>query len=109
MAMYEITNEPAPLDFECTMVSNMVERTIRNAKNLITLRMGDVPYDRQRGLNPAIFDLPYDEAEAVIVQELDRCLLWEPDAEVVNGWLEIMEDGETVVHCVIEIAFEDAE
>ena len=109
MAMYEVTSEQAPLDFECTMVSNMTERTIRNAKNLITLRMGEVPYDRQRGLNPAIFDLPYDDAEALIVQELDRCMLWELDAEVVEGWIEIRPDGESVVHCVIEISFEDEE
>ena len=109
MAMYEVTSEQAPLDFECTMVSNMTERTIRNAKNLITLRMGEIPYDRQRGLNPAIFDLPYDDAEALIVQELDRCMLWEPDAEVVEGWIELDDDGEAIVHCVIEIAFEDAQ
>ncbi len=108
MAMYEITSAPAPLDFECTMVSSMTERTIRNAKNLITLRMGEIPYDRQRGLNPAIFDLPYNKAEAAIVQELDRCMLWEPDAEVVEGWIELNEDGESIVHCVIQIAFEDA-
>lgn len=102
MAMYEITSEPAPLDFECTTAEEIVMRTIRNAKNLIMLRMGEVPYDRRRGLNPIIFDLPYDEAEALIVQELDRCLQWEPDAEVVEGWLEIR-NGETIVHCVIEI------
>lgn len=108
MAMYEVTSEPAPLDFECTTAGDVVQRTIRNAKNLIMLRMGEIPYDRQRGLDPIIFDLPYDEAEAMIVQELDRCMLWEPDAEVVEGWLELKDDGETVVHCVIEIAFEDA-
>lgn len=108
MAMYEITSEPGPLDFECTTANDIVQRTIRNAKNLITLRMGEIPYDRQRGLNPAIFDLPYDEAEAIIVQELDRCMLWEPDAEVIEGWIELDDDGEAIVHCVIEIEFEDA-
>ena len=104
MAMYEVNSEQVPLDFECTTANDIVGRTIRNAKNLIMLRMGEIPYDRQRGLNPAVFDLPYDEAEALIVQELDRVMLWEPDAEVVNGWLEIV-DGETIVHCVIEITF----
>lgn len=108
MAMYEITSEPGPLDFECTTASDIVQRTIRNAKNLIMLRMGEIPYDRQRGLNPAIFDLPYDEAEALIVQELDRVMLWEPDAEVVEGWIALDDDGEAIIHCVIEIAFEDA-
>jgi len=108
MAMYEITSEPSELDIECTQANDMVQRTIRNAKNLITLRMGEIPYDRQRGLNPAVFDLPYDEAEAAIVQELDRCLLWEPDAEVVEGWIELRDEGEAIVHCVIEVTFEDA-
>lgn len=106
MALYEITSEPAELDFECTTAGDIRQRTLRNAKNLLMLRMGEVPYDRQRGLNPEIFDLPYDEAEAMIVKELDRCMLWEPDVEVVNGWIEIA-DGETIVHCVVDVTFED--
>ena len=103
MALYEVTSEPVPLDFECTMVSNIIERTLWNVRNLITLRRGEVPYDRQRGLDPAIFDLPYLEANAALLPELDRCLLWEPDAEVYDGWLEITDSGDTIVHCVVEI------
>lgn len=106
MALYEITSEDIPVDFEMTMATDIVKRTIQNAKNLLMTRMGEIPFDRQRGLDPAIFDLPYDEAEAVIVQELDRVMLWEPDVEVNNGWLEIR-DGETIVHCVIEIEFDE--
>ena len=102
MALYEITSEPADLDFECTVISNIIDRTLRNVKNLISCRKGEVPFDRQRGLDPAIFDLPYFEANALIVRELDRCLLWEPDAEVYDGWLELR-NGETIVHCVVEI------
>lgn len=102
MALYEVTSEPVPLDFECTMEKNIIDRTIWNVKNLIMLRRGEVPYDRQRGLDPIIFELPYFEASAVLLPELDRCLLWEPDAEVYDGWLEIA-DGETIVHCVVEI------
>lgn len=106
MALYEITSEDIPVDFEMTMATDIVKRTIQNAKNLLMTRMGEIPFDRQRGLDPAIFDLPYDEAEAVIVQELDRVMLWEPDVEVNNGWLEIR-NGETIVHCVIEIEFDE--
>ena len=51
MALYEITSEPAELDFECTTAGDIRQRTLRNAKNLLMLRMGEVPYDRQRGLN----------------------------------------------------------
>ena len=71
MALYEITSEPADLDFECTVISNIIDRTLRNVKNLISCRKGEVPFDRQRGLDPAIFDLPYFEANALIVRELD--------------------------------------
>ena len=103
MALYEITSKPAPLDFECTLTSNIIDRTVQNVKNLIMCRMGEIPYDRQRGLDPSIFDLPYLEANAALLPELDRCLLWEPDAEVYDGWLEIDDNGETIVHCVVEI------
>ena len=106
MAQYEITTENLPLDFESTMENGMVERTIRNAKNLLMCRRGEIPSDQQRGLDTSIFDLPFHEAQALIVQELDRVMLWEPDVEVVEGWLEQNENGETVVHCIIEVTFE---
>ena len=103
MAQYEIDSRNLPLDFESTMKSDMIERTIRNAKNLLMCRRNEIPYDRQRGLDPGIFDIPLAEAQALITQELDRVMLWEPDAEVVEGWLEQDDNGETVVHCIIEI------
>lgn len=103
MALYEITSEEMPLDFESTMEKNMLERTIRNAKNLLMCRRGEVPFDRQRGLDTAIFDMPFDQANGLITQELDRVMLWEPDAEVAEAWLERDEKGETIVHCVLEI------
>lgn len=107
MAQYEITSENLPLDFECTMAKNIYERTIRNAKNLLMCRKGEVPFDRLRGIDSAIFDLPYQQAQALITRELDRVMLWEPDVEVVEGWIERNEGGETVVHCIIEITFGD--
>lgn len=109
MALYEITSEKMPLDFECTVSNDIIERTLRNVKNLIMLRKGEIPYDRQRGLDQAIFDLPYIEANTALLPELDRCLLWEPDAEVYDGWLEIEDDGETVVHCVVDVRIGEPE
>lgn len=103
MALYEITTEQLPLDFECTMANNIIERTIRNVKNLMMIRKGEIPFDRQRGLDPSVFDIPIMQAQAIIVAELDRVMLWEPDAEVYEGWIDINSNGETVVHCVVEI------
>ena len=52
--------------------------------------------------------MPYYEANALLLPELDRCLTWEPDAEVFDGWLEIV-NGETIVHCVVEIKLGEEE
>lgn len=107
MARYEITSAAEPLDFECTMASNMLERTIRNAKNLLMCRKGEIPFDRERGIDPAFFDIPVGEAQQRIVKELDRVMRKEPDVEVVEGWIDTDDDGETVIHCIVEVTYEE--
>lgn len=104
MAQYVITDEPGRIDFECD--SDMLERTLQNAKNLLMLRKGEVPFDRQRGLDKALFDLPLSEAEEALLPELDRVMLWEPDVEVVSAELDTNEAGETIIRCVIETDLE---
>jgi len=101
MARYEITNLPGAIDFECN--HDAVKRTVQNAKNLLMTRRGEVPFDRQRGFNPALYDLPMDEMNAALLPELDRVMLWEPDAEVVSARAS-REDGGTVIRCVIEVS-----
>ena len=103
MARYEISNIPGDIDFECS--SDFVRRTVQNAKNLIMCRRGEIPYDRQRGLDPAVADLPLPELREAILPELDRVMLWEPDAEVVDASVTL-EDGETIIRAVIEVADE---
>ncbi len=103
MAQFEITNIPGEIDFECS--NDFIKRTLQNAKNLLMCRMGEVPYDRQRGLDPALFDLPIDELQGALLPELDRAMLWEPDVEVVNATADIA-DGVTVIRCVVEIKTE---
>lgn len=105
MALYKIDNRPARIDFEATEI---IARTLQNAKNLLMLRMGEVPYDRLRGFNPALFDLPMPELRAALLPELDRVMLWETDVEVAEAacWLE---DGETVIEAMLEIEAEEWE
>ena len=33
MALYEVTSEPVPLDFECTMEKNIIERHMKIMEN----------------------------------------------------------------------------
>ena len=77
-------------------------RTLQNAKNLIMCRMGEVPYDRLRGLDPAIFDLPINEMNEELLPELDRCLEWEPDVEVEDAEATILPNGEVYIKVILE-------
>ena len=105
MAQYEITNIQEPINFECS--SSLLLRALQNAKNLLMCKMGEVPFDRQRGFNPALFDLPVAEMQERLMPELDRVMLWEPDVEVVSATIELDESGETVIHCIIETELEN--
>lgn len=102
MARYEINNMPGETDFECN--SDLVKRIVQNAKNLIMLRMGEIPFDRQRGLDERLTDLPIDEMQEQLLPELDRVMLWEPDADVVSAKAELLENGTVKITCIIEIA-----
>ncbi len=103
MAQYEITNRPVPIGFENS--DDPVQRTIQNAKNLLMCRMGEVPYDRYRGFDAALYDVPIPELREVLVEEIDRVMLWEPDVEVVDADCNMDENGDILIRAVIEIAF----
>lgn len=100
MAQYTIDNVPAPIDFQS---SDLILRTIQNAKNLLMCRIGEVPYDRYRGFNSALYDLPITEFEDELLPELDRIMMWEPDAEVVDADLSLNDDGSIYIQVTIDI------
>lgn len=101
MAQYVVTDAPGAIDFECD--SDYTRRTLQNVRNLLMCRKGEVPFDRLRGLDPALFDMPLNEAEEALLPELDRVMLWEPDVEVVSA--ELVPDGDSMmIRCVVEIA-----
>ena len=100
MARFEITNLPGEIDFECG--SDFVKRTVQNAKNLLMCRMGEVPFDRLRGLDARLYELPMPEMNERLLQEIDRALLWEPDVEAVSA-KAANTDGAVVITCVIEV------
>lgn len=100
MGRYTINNIPSPIDFENREQKN---RTLQNCKNLIMCRMGEVPYDRLRGLNPALFDLGIDEMNENLMPEIDRVLGWEPGATAVSAWAEADANGETVITVILDV------
>lgn len=84
-----IDNKPQGINWEAT---EWMERTVQNAKNLLMTRQGEVPFDRLRGLDTALFHLPITESKRVIQQEAERLMLWEPDVQVTSARLD-MDDG----------------
>ena len=104
MARYEITNLPEKVDWECG--NDEVRRTLQNAKNLLRTRMGEVPYDRLRGLDTRLYDLPLPVMQERLLMELDRVMMWEPDVEVVKATCTLAAGGGVVIRCVVEVGFE---
>lgn len=100
MAQFQIDNVDFPIDFQG---SDMKKRTLQNAKNLLMCRMGEVPYDRFRGFNPVFYDLPIDELRRNLLPELDRVMLWEPDATVAAAEATLLPDGSVYIKVILEI------
>lgn len=100
MAQYIIDNLAAPIDFQGR---NMLERTLQNAKNLLMCRMGEVPYDRYRGFDVSLFDLPMERFNTELLPELDRLMLWEPDVEVVKAEGKLMPTGQVYIRVTLEV------
>ncbi len=102
MARYQIDNVASPIDFQ---ESDIVMRTLQNAKNLLMCQMGEVPYDRYRGFDPALYDLPIDEFREQLLPELDRVMMWEPDVEVVDAEATLLGNGEIYIKVILELPF----
>lgn len=105
MSQYIITNRQEPIEFE--IKTDMVARTVQNAKNLLMTQMGEVPYDRLRGFDPALYHLPIDEMRMALLPELDRVMLWEPDVEVVEATAEVDENKEIHITVIIEVGIDE--
>lgn len=100
MARYMIDNVQSPIDFSDAYI---VPRVLQNCKNLLMTYMGEVPYDRYRGFNRRLLDLPIEELNANLAEELDRVMLWEPNVEVVSCKAYLDKDMETIIECEIYI------
>ncbi len=101
MALYQIDNVASPIDFQG---GDLVKRTLQNAKNLLMCRMGEVPYDRLRGFNQRLYDLPIEELRQRLVPELDRVMAWEPDADVTDAEATLMPDGSVYIKVILDVA-----
>lgn len=104
MAQYQIDNIASPIDFQ---EDDVILRAVQNAKNLLMCRMGEVPYDRYRGIDPALFDLPITELQNELLPELDRLMLWEPDVEVADAEATLLDDGSVYIKVILEVDIDE--
>lgn len=102
MARFQIDNVDYPINYQ---TADILQRTLQNAKNLLMCHMGEVPYDRYRGFDPALFDLPMDELNEELLPELDRVMEWDPDIEVEEAQASLLEDGSLYIRVIINIPF----
>lgn len=100
MAYYKIDNVPSSVSFEPL---NQVERTLQNAKNLLLCRMGEIPYDRYRGFDHGLYDLPIEQFKSELIPELDRVMAWEPDVEVIDAEVIRDEGNSYYIEVTLEI------
>lgn len=100
MAQYQIDNVQAPIDFQ---EGDIRQRTLQNAKNLLMCQMGEVPYDRCRGFDPSLYDLPINDLRAALLPELDRLMMYEPDAEIVSAHASLLDNGGVYIQAIIEL------
>ena len=108
MAQYIITNLREDIPFESC--SDVTARTVQNAKNLIMTHMGEVPYDRLRGFDMRLYNLPMDQFRAELPKEIDRVLLWEPGVTMVSAEADMadmpgknMMDKDVLITVVIDV------
>ena len=101
MPQYTITNEQGEIDFE--LKNTDTKRAVQNAHNLLMTRRGEVPYDRCRGFDQSLYDLPLTILKEKLLPEIDRVLAWEENAEAVSADASMREDGTIAISAVIEV------
>lgn len=100
MARYEIDNVASPIDFKN---GDPLKRTLQNAKNLLMCHMGEVPYDRCRGFDAKLYDLPIGRFNDELLPELDRLMRYEPDVEAVTAAGTLFPNGQIYIRCTLEV------
>ena len=101
MAQYIIDNQPENIGFESR--GDGAGRILQNCKNLLMTRMGEVPYDRYRGFDPALYHLPLSRLRNVLLPELDRLFAYEPRAKLISAEASLLENAETLIRVTLEI------
>ena len=101
---YIIDNRPRDIDW--SLRGATVDRKLQNARNLMRLHMGEVPYDRLRGIDMQLYHMSINDMQEELLPELDRVLLWEPFVDVAEATVALDENGDSIIEATVEIDLE---
>ncbi len=97
--IYTMDTTHAPINWEPKTIG---ERIAQNAKNLLMMRMGEVPYDRMRGVNRNMEHKPLSFVQNRIMAEIGRVLRYEPNVRLLRAEVNQTPEGLRVV-CEVEV------
>ena len=100
MAQYVIDNIASPINFQGT---DEVTRVLQNANNLLMCSMGEVPYDRLRGFDAKLYDLPLEQFRDELMPELDALMAYEPRASVMSAKASLMQNNQIYIQATVEV------
>ena len=103
MAIFTINNMGGAVDFE---TREYYARTLQNAKNLLRLRLGEVPYNRKAGLDSQLDHMAHGDLKRIITAEVERVMAFEPDVRVKAVRVMPAKAGEIYIEA--DIAIEEA-
>lgn len=69
--------------------------------------MGEVPYDRYRGFDPAYYNMPLPELKEKLLPELTGSCCGRPDVEVVDADCALEANGEVIITVTIEVTIDE--
>lgn len=101
MAKYVIDNRQVDIDFSCD--NFVTARILQNCKNLLMTFRGEIPYAREVGFNKQLFDLPIEELNEILLEQIDIMLEAEPRAVAVHAEASLDANHETIITCEVEI------
>lgn len=100
MARYVIDNQNAPIVWEGL---NDTDRVLQNAKNLLRLARGELPYDRMRGMDMRMNGIPITQLKTEAAQKVHNNLLWETRVKLIGTRVAIKEDGDILIEAEVEV------
>lgn len=98
---YRVSNTRSEIDFECGR--NGDKRILQNVHNLLMTMMGEVPFDRMRGVYGGIYDMSAPDADGVILPLLDAVMTYEPRVSVIETDTQNDDEGNLIITLTVEI------